>query len=321
MTISPQDALTQFQANTTTGYQPGSAPSGYQGGVVPITNVPLHQFERDALIGLSDATHGGLLEQAREMAAQQGRDPQGTAARYTAPGVQDALNSMNSAIGRGSSAFTGADVEQYFNPYQKYIEDRLTDEGAKARARLMGDQGRGGTRGAFGSTAFGTALGGLEEDLNRNLGELLYRGYSDAQALAQNQKNRELQGAQLYGDRAGIGQDVFGSALGYGRQATQDLFNQANQYQTGRTQALQGRLGAGQYIRDFNERQANQLNSEINRRINMTPDRIGFTANTLQTFPRAQQSPTGQVGSNTLSQIGGIGMSAGSLIDQLGGLF
>ena len=309
-------------------YIPGTSPGGqFAGGVVPITQVPLHQYQRDALTGLGNVGHGGMLEQARTMATQQATDPQAFAQNYTASGTQTALDNMSGAagnmgvsIGRGTQAFTGQDAEQYFNPYQQYITDKLTDEGAKARARLMGATGQRGGRGAFGSTAFGTALGELEEGINLNIGQSLAQGYQNAQGFAQAQKERELQGAQLYGNqgqlygqRAGLGQDIFGTALGLGRSATSDMFNQANQYLTGRQSALGSRLDAGQYIRDFNQGQANQLTREIDRRVNMTPDRIGMLANTLGTVPRAGQSTTGQVRPSGLSQLGGVGMALGGL--------
>lgn len=311
MAINPASNLAELQAQSSQGYQPGVAPPGYAGGVVPITNVPLTGYERDALQGLGTITHGGLLEQGRSMMQDIYADPTGTVEQFTAPGTQEALGQMSGAIGRGTAAISGSDIMEQFNPYQKYIEEKIGAQGARARARLAAEQGGRGGRGAFGSTAYGTAMGRLDRDLTRELGDLYFRGYETAADRVAQDRARQFTGAGLYGQRAELGQGVFGQALGLGTGLAGSMFDAADRYYGGRSAALQDRLGAGRYLRQSQQAEAQSLEDEIRRRMGMKPERIGAVANTLSTFPLGTTSSYQPPSTSGLGQLGGAAMALG----------
>jgi hypothetical protein len=291
--MQPNPTNSTFQQNVNQGYQPGTSSPlpQFQGGVQPITQVPLHRFERDALSQMGVIDSGGLLEQGRSAISAFAANPQGEAQRFIDPRTGQALGGMADMVQQGTRRMSDADVQRYMNPYQGQVVDaavrRVSDAGERMRARLTAGQGQRGAR-SFGDSAFGMAVSNLNDDLLEQTGDtsanLLYSGFNDAVGNFNTEQDRFLQGAQLEGQRAGMAQDIFSSGLGMAANTADRLFNSADKYRAGRADALKTRLGAGSYIREFNQGQADQLESEILRRMGMKEDRLQGLGNSLNLF-------------------------------------
>ena len=128
----------------------------------------------------------------------------------------------------GAGTVAGANLGQYMNPYTKNVLGGLAAETGRAMnigANQIGTQAT--QAGAFGGSRHGVAQGTMMGELGRGYQQqaanLLQSGYTNAQAMAQQDiQNRMNQAAQL----ANLGQQSFG----YGRTLQQDLAQQgANQ--------------------------------------------------------------------------------------------
>ena len=106
-------------------------------------------------------------------------------------------------IQEGSQALTGADISQYFDPYQSYVTDEIRKQGDIATTKA-GDAAQ--KYGAFGGSRQGVVEGTIAADTAARIGQARSTGYGQALQAAEAAKKRSLYGGQ------GLGQ--LGSALG-----------------------------------------------------------------------------------------------------------
>ena len=113
-------------------------------------------------------------------------------------------------IQEGAAGLTGADISQYFSPYQSYVTDEITKQGALATKKAQDAAQR---YGAFGGSRQGVVEGTIAADTAARVGQAQATGYSQALQAAEAAKKRALYGGQGLGQLgAGLGQ--LGAGLG-----------------------------------------------------------------------------------------------------------
>lgn len=156
-----------------------------------------------------------------------------------AQGVQGAL--AGAAQGMGfNSARQGAG---YMNPYMRNVAGNLTGEAFRNYEQLNNALGAQASKaGAFGGSRHGVAqaqLGqGVMRDLNSQIGNLAYQGYSDALSNARQDQAMRLGAASQLGNTANLGFQM-------GRQVNQDMLMQGAMQQALQQMAMD--KASGQY--------------------------------------------------------------------------
>jgi len=110
----------------------------------------------------------------------------------------------------GSQALTGADISQYFDPYQDYVTDEIIKQGDIATTKA-GDAAQ--KYGAFGGSRQGVVEGTIAADTAARVGQARSTGYGQALQAAEAAKKRSLYGGQGLG-QLGAGLSGIGSRFG-----------------------------------------------------------------------------------------------------------
>ena len=110
----------------------------------------------------------------------------------------------------GSQALTGADISQYFDPYQDYVTDEIIKQGDIAKTKA-GDAAQ--KYGAFGGSRQGVVEGTIAADTAARVGQARSTGYGQALQAAEAAKKRSLYGGQGLG-QLGAGLSGIGSRFG-----------------------------------------------------------------------------------------------------------
>jgi hypothetical protein len=113
-------------------------------------------------------------------------------------------------IQEGSQALTGADISQYFDPYQDYVTDEIKKQGDIATTKA-GDAAQ--KYGAFGGSRQGVVEGTIAADTAARVGQAKSTGYGQALQAAEAAKKRSLYGGQGLG-QLGAGLSGIGSRFG-----------------------------------------------------------------------------------------------------------
>ena len=109
----------------------------------------------------------------------------------------------------GAQALTGADISQYFDPYQDYVTDEIKKQGDIATTKA-GDAAQ--KYGAFGGSRQGVVEGTIAADTAARVGQAKATGYGQALQAAEAAKKRSLYGGQGLG-QLGQGLGQLGSGL------------------------------------------------------------------------------------------------------------
>jgi len=110
----------------------------------------------------------------------------------------------------GAQALTGADISQYFDPYQDYVTDEIIKQGDIATTKA-GDAAQ--KYGAFGGSRQGVVEGTIAADTAARVGQARSTGYGQALQAAEAAKKRSLYGGQGLG-QLGAGLSGIGSRFG-----------------------------------------------------------------------------------------------------------
>lgn len=186
-------------------------------GGAPALQEPLHQFEKDALTGLSNTS--GLDQGA----------------------MSDALAQMKTLLGNINSPVTMEQVTSAANPYAQGLKDNLSRDAEKLRAQITANQGQRGGR-SFGDTSTGNRLGQVDAEMLSRGNEIDYQTWMDA--LTQKNTERQLAGTS-------------------GLSGITNMFNMGSGLREAGVNDLTNKLGAGQYIRGFNQDQNNIMLGDI----------------------------------------------------------
>jgi hypothetical protein len=206
-------------------------------GSMPIGIEPIHQYERGALTSL-------------------GENPFGAGTALMNPQFMQMMDSVNAYAGKADSAvqqgmrgFDAAEMQQYMNPYTDQVINRstarLSEEGERMKQAMIDSLSKRGSA-TMGDTFGAQQMGDISKELVSKSGDIIsglsYQGWTDALAQQMAQRERALQGGQIY---AGM-MNPFTNAAGTAQNATLDA-------QRLGLQTLGAQAGAGQRIQDFNQ--------------------------------------------------------------------
>tara|TARA_Y100000114_G_scaffold88606_1_gene82048 strand:- start:1 stop:906 length:906 start_codon:yes stop_codon:yes gene_type:complete len=125
-----------------------------------------------------------------------------------APTVRTGLGTLGAGVGSVAGALqaaaAGPNIQQFLNPFQRFVTDEILRQGAGMQQQLAA-QAVGS--GAFGGGREGVQQAELQNRILSNVGRAQQQGFGTALAAAQNQQRLQaqtgLQGAQVLG---GLGQ-------------------------------------------------------------------------------------------------------------------
>ena len=256
------------------------------GQVAPALAEPLHEWERAGLTRMNQGADTSGMESILADFRNQGGAATGRSSDYAAT---------------GASAITPEEVEALRNPYSQALKGQLSESAEKVRAAAMVGQGVRGGR-SFGDTSTGIQMQGVDDSIIRGEGEIDYNTWRDAMAQATAGRGRNLQAASIETGNAGA----------YGSNAS-NAFNMASDISGTGLANAQSSIGAGRYVRDFNQDINNQMLADIRAQQDDELARLQNEQGLLQPYGSTTQS--NQVGGDTnwMQQLGGAGQAiAGS---------
>lgn len=294
---------------TMTAYNSGQAPASTVG--MPLSVEPRNEWETSALTGLANPglLGGGGMVDAQAKLRELLANPAAAAASSTSPFADKFLNKADTALTSGLSGYVQSDVDKYMNPLQSAVHAGIDDDAARVKAALMKNLAkRGGA--AFGSTITSGQLSEQNRDTQRLHSDVDYKGFQDAVANMQKERDRSISGGQAYGQLASGAQDIFSNALGNTGGGIKALFGMGQDQTAQGLTNLENRLRAGKDVRSYNQNIADIIQNDL-----LASDEWPRTnlSNTLQLLKNFEGTTPGSFKPNSLSQIGSA-IGAGSNI-------
>lgn len=303
------NAQTNYEAAMRAANQPVV---GGQGGFVPMTAEPLHQFEKTGLQTIANPglAGGGSMVNANKILQEMQANPQAFAAKYTNPQATEYMGKAGDYTTRGAAPITLDEVLAVENPFTDALKNRLSEAGERARAAVTANQGLRGGR-SFGDISTGKQLGMLEQEQLSKSSDIDWQGFQDAKTMLENMRNRSLNAGGQFGNLAtgaqGIASDAMRgglSGIGAMYDAGQGLTNQA-------LTNAQNQVGAGRYIRDYNQNINDMIGSDILTGQAYPANQISQVLNWLKSYESGTAGAT--PGANSLETAGGLLGAGGSL--------
>jgi hypothetical protein len=284
--------------------------------------------------GLTDINQNPYMQYMGDRVAQftplQQQSYENAGLMQTAPQLQDA-SAMAGQAGLGAlntqytydpykaQQFTGANVEQYMNPYMQNVVERQQQD-AQRQAQIAGQaqQAQAARSGAFGGSGDYLMRGQAAGNLARQKGDIQAQGLNNAYTQAMNQFNTS-QGQNQAAAQLNAQQQQFGAGLGLqGLQtANQAATNLANigQTQYGQNMGILGMQNqfGGQQQQQVQNVLNNQYGDFLNAQ-NHPYKQLGFMSDMLRGLPLTQQSQAmyGQAPS-MVQQVAGLGITGKAL--------
>ena len=277
-----------------------------------IDETPYMQYMRDR-----QAQFTPLQQQSFENAGLMQTAPQlGDATAMAGMAGLGALNTQYTFNPYQTQQFTGANVEQYMNPYMQNVVERQQADAQRQSDIARQSQGAQAARaGAFGGSGDYLMRSQAAGNLARQTGDIQAKGLQDAYTQAMGQFNQS-QAQNLAGQQLNAQQQQFGAGLGL--QGLQTAMTGAKsladigQTQYGQNLGLldvQNRFGAQQQ-----QQVQNQLNTEYQDFLNYQNypyKQLGFMSDMIRGLPLTQQSQTMyQQPPSMVSQVAGLGGAA-----------
>jgi hypothetical protein len=284
--------------------------------------------------GLTDINQNPYMQYMGDRVAQftplQQQSYENAGLMQTSPQLQDAT-AMAGQAGLGAlntgytynpyqaQQFTGANVEQYMNPYMQSVVERQQQD-AQRQSQIAGQaqQAQAARSGAFGGSGDYLMRSQAAGNLARQKGDIQAQGLNNAYTQAMNQFNTS-QGQNQAAAQLNAQQGQFGAGLGLqGLQtANQAASNLANigQTQYGQNMGvlnMQNQLG-GQQQQQVQNVMNNQYQDYLNAQ-NYPYKQLGFMSDMLRGLPLTQQSQAmyGQTPS-MVQQVAGLGITGKAL--------
>jgi hypothetical protein len=252
------------------------------GGVAPALAEPLNEWERAGLTRMNEGADTSGMESILAQFRNQGGDAVGRSSDYAAT---------------GASAITPEEVEASRNPYSQALKGQLSESAEKVRAQALVGQGERGGR-SFGDTSTGVQMRGVNDSIIRGEGEIDYTTWRDAMADLQQGRGRNLQAAGVETGNAGA----------YGSNAS-NAFNMASDISGTGVANAQSSVGAGRYVRDFNQDINNQMLADIRARQGDELARLQNEQGLLDPYGSTSQSSQTGGDTNWMQQLGGAGQA------------
>jgi hypothetical protein len=150
----------------------------------------------------------------------------------------------------GTQGFDQTEFDSYANPYTKDVTnrsiDRLSEQAQNMRANLLRTTASNRGNASFGDLYGAQRMGDIDKELLNKSGDIIaqgnQQGFSTALEALQNRRTRQLQGGQILAGTGGNFITAANSAQGISNAGFEQGVNTAN-----------ANLGAGQYIRDYNQ--------------------------------------------------------------------
>jgi hypothetical protein len=284
--------------------------------------------------GLTDINQNPYMQYMGDRVAQftplQQQSYENAGLMQTAPQLQDA-SAMAGQAGLGAlntqytydpykaQQFTGANVEQYMNPYmQNVVERQQQDAQRQSQIASQAQQAQAARSGAFGGSGDYLMRGQAAGNLARQKGDIQAQGLNNAYTQAMNQFNTS-QGQNQAAAQLNAQQQQFGAGLGLqGLQtANQAATNLANigQTQYGQNMGILGMQNqfGGQQQQQVQNVLNNQYGDFLNAQ-NHPYKQLGFMSDMLRGLPLTQQSQAmyGQAPS-MVQQVAGLGITGKAL--------
>lgn len=306
-------AWSSYQNTMNAMKQPGYTNASTVG--MPLSVEPRNEWEKTALEGLANPglLGGGGMVDAQAKLRELLANPSATASTYTSPLANTYLTKAGDAVASGLKGYLQSDVDKYTNPLQSAVHDRIDDSAARAKAALMKNLGqRGGA--AFGSTVTSDRLAQLDKGVRQEHQDVDYKGFQDAVANMQKERDRSITGGQVYGGLGSTAQDVFSNALGGASGNVKALFGMGQEQTAQGFKNLKERLAAGKDVRSYNQNLADIIQSDL-----LAGDSWPRTnlSNTLALLKNFEGTTPGTYTPSTLSQIGsavGAGVNIGDAL-------
>jgi hypothetical protein len=230
-----------------------------------------------------------------------------------------ALNTQYTFNPYSAQQFTGANVEQYMNPYMQNVVERQQQDATRQAAIAQQAQGAQAARsGAFGGSGDYLMRGQAAGNLARQKGDIQAQGLNNAYQQAMNQFNTS-QGQNQAAAQLNAQQQQFGAGLGL--QGLQTAMTGAKsladigQTQYGQNLGLldvQNRFGAQQQ-----QQVQNALNTEYQDFLNYQNypyKQMGFMSDMIRGLPMSQLSSTMyQQPPSMVQQVAGLGLTGKAL--------
>ena len=280
--------------------------------------------------GLTDINQNPYMQYMGDRVAQftplQQQSYENAGLMQTAPQLQDA-SAMAGQAGLGAlntqytydpykaQQFTGANVEQYMNPYmQNVVERQQADAQRQSQIASQAQGAQAARSGAFGGSGDYLMRAQAAGNLARQKGDIQAQGLNNAYTQAMNQFNTS-QGQNQAAAQLNAQQQQFGAGLGLqGLQtANQAASNLANigQTQYGQNMGILGMQNqfGGQQQQQVQNVLNNQYGDFLNAQ-NHPYKQLGFMSDMLRGLPLTQQSQAmyGQAPS-MVSQVAGLGLA------------
>jgi hypothetical protein len=281
--------------------------------------------------GLTDINQNPYMQYMGDRVAQftplQQQSYENAGLMQTAPQLQDA-SAMAGQAGLGAlntqytydpyktQQFTGANVEQYMNPYMQNVVERQQAD-AQRQSLIAGQSAdaQAARSGAFGGSGNYLMRAQAAGNLARQKGDIQAKGLQDAYTQAMGQFNQS-QAQNMAAQQLNAQQQQFGAGLGLqGLQAAnQSAANLAN---IGQTQYGQN-VGLLNLQNQFGTQQQGQTQNILNNQYqdflnyqNYPYKQMGFMSDMIRGLPLTQQSQTMyQAAPSMISQAAGLGTAA-----------
>jgi len=206
-----------------------------------------------------------------------------------------ALQQLQALMAQITSPVSAESIQAGANPHAEALKGNLSRDAEKLRAAATAGQGMRGGR-SFGDTSTGARLGEIDAQELATGNELDYKTWMDSQA----QRNTERQLAGSSGLAGASKMFDFGTGL----------------RQSGVTD-LQNKLGAGSYVRGFNQNQNDIMLNDIMAGQEYDTKNIGDILSLLKNYQ--SNTSSGQTGgmASGLTQAGGAASSIGGILQDL----
>ena len=308
-----QGAYDELKATQNTMSQPGYTNTSTVG--MPLSIEPRNEWEKTALEGLANPglLGGGAMGDAQAKLRELLANPTSSASSFTSPLASTYLTKAGDAVASGLQGYVQSDVDKYMNPLQDSVHANIDDSAARAKAALMKNLGqRGGA--AFGSTVTSDRLAQQEKGVRQEHQDVDYKGFQDAVGNMQKERDRSIQGGQVYGGLGGTAQDVFSNALSNASGGIKGLFGMGQEQTAQGYQNLKERLAAGKDVRSYNQNIADIIQNDMTLGDEWPRTKLSNTLSLLKGF---EGTTPGSFDPSMLSQIGsavGVGSNIGDML-------
>lgn len=260
---------------------------------MPLFQELLHPYEQQGLTGLTAGVNttrmADILSQLRQT-------------------IGDNTGQAGNLVANGTAAVTPEEVAKVQNPFSSSLKTQLSTDAQKIRAAATASQGLRGGR-SFGDTATGTQMGLIDQQQLQGDSDIDYKTWQDALGQINGEKNRMLTGAGTVNDTTRAATSGAGTAFDSAKYLSELPFETARR-----------RLGAGSYLRDYNQGIDDTMKSDILAEQDAPYKKLQQTLDLLKGF--MSNTSTGGTAAPTsgLETAGGIANVLSGLLSKGGGV-